>query len=64
MKKACKTCKMLVDEKKAANNQRCGCASPGKLTESWKGRVIVFDAEKSLWAKSLKTTFRIVIDSS
>jgi len=54
MKKACKTCKMFTDGSTCPTGRRdneCGCVNSTKLTDSWKGRVYVFDVLKSLIAK-------------
>jgi len=46
-KKACKKCKIFV---KGTQCPICGSAD---LTTSWKGRIIVFDIDKSEIAKKL-----------
>ncbi len=46
-KKACKKCKIFV---KGTN---CPICSSSDLTNSWKGRIVVFDTEKSEIAKKL-----------
>jgi DNA-directed RNA polymerase subunit E" len=40
-KKACKSCKYLFD------GQKCPACDSDKFTDSWKGKIIVLNAEKS-----------------
>jgi len=47
-KKMCKICKRLVLKDK------CPVCQKDKLSETWKGRVIVIDASKSEIAKKMK----------
>lgn len=55
MRKVCKTCKMFVNEPGKCpigrKDPECGAINPNKLSENWKGRIFVFNAEKSLVAK-------------
>ena len=55
MKKVCKTCRMFADTSKncptGRRDNECAVVNPAKFTESWKGRLVVFDAEKSVIAK-------------
>jgi len=44
-KKVCKTCKLFVE------SNECPLCKGNQFTESWKGRVIILDAEKSHIAK-------------
>ncbi|MEM4702888.1 MAG: transcription elongation factor subunit Spt4 [Candidatus Pacearchaeota archaeon] len=46
--KACKKCKIIVEQEK------CPVCQGNNFTESWKGKAIVFDAEKSEIAAKLK----------
>lgn len=46
--KACVHCKVLFDE------ERCPICNETATTESWKGKMYVFNAEKSEVAKNLK----------
>ena len=46
-KKACKKCKIFV------KGSQCPKCKSSDLTTSWKGRIIVFDMEKSEIAKKL-----------
>ncbi len=48
-KKACKKCNALYE--KEAKCPRCGAT---EATDSWKGRVIILDPEKSEVAQKLK----------
>lgn len=47
MKQACKKCKRLVTKDK------CPVCQGSKLTKAWKGRIVVFNTEKSELAKKL-----------
>ncbi|MBI2041234.1 MAG: DNA-directed RNA polymerase subunit E'' [DPANN group archaeon] len=49
-KLACKICKKLV------SGDKCPLHPDAKLSESWKGRIIVLDPEKSELAKKMKIT--------
>jgi len=49
-KLACKICKKLV------TGDKCPLHPDAKLTESWKGKIIVLDPEKSELAKKMKIT--------
>ncbi len=46
-KKACKKCKIFV------KGNSCPLCSSSDLTQSWKGRVVIEDVEKSEIAKKL-----------
>ena len=46
-KKACKNCKIFV------KGTQCPLCHSGDLTTSWKGRVIIVDAEKSEIGKKM-----------
>jgi len=46
--KACKKCKILVE------GDQCPICQGNSFTDSWKGKVIIFDSEKSEIAKHLK----------
>jgi DNA-directed RNA polymerase subunit E" len=50
-KKACKACKFLYD------GQKCPACENSQSTDSWKGKIIVINAEKSEIAK--KTGIKI-----
>ncbi len=50
-KKACKKCKILVD------GNKCSLCQGDQFTESWKGKIIVLNAEKSEIAK--KTEIKV-----
>ena len=45
MKKVCKECKMFVEKDKCPND------GSDKLTDNWKGRIFIMDANKSEIAK-------------
>jgi len=45
--KACKRCKILVD------GDACPICSSNQLTDTWKGKIIVLDPEKSEIAKKI-----------
>ncbi len=47
MKKACKKCKRLL------TGSKCPVCKTSKLSENWKGKVIIIDPEKSIIAKNL-----------
>jgi|TARA_Y100000310_G_C20216050_1_gene593579 DNA-directed RNA polymerase subunit E" len=47
-KKACKSCKYLVE------GNQCPVCKSDQLSESWKGRIIVLNAEKSEIAQKIK----------
>ena len=47
MKKACKSCKMILD------GDNCPVCKSSQLSESWKGKIFVSDPEKSEIAKIL-----------
>jgi RNA polymerase subunit RPABC4/transcription elongation factor Spt4 len=54
MKKVCKTCNMFVTGDAcpvARRDNECAVVNNARYTESWKGRIYVFDPEKSLIAK-------------
>ncbi|MCS7134400.1 MAG: DNA-directed RNA polymerase subunit E'' [Candidatus Pacearchaeota archaeon] len=46
--KACKKCKIITEKEK------CPLCEGTEFTESWKGRMIIFDTEKSEIAQKLK----------
>jgi len=46
-KKACKNCKIFV------KGHECPLCKSSDLTTSWKGRIVIFDTEKSDIAKKL-----------
>lgn len=46
-KKACKNCKIFV------KGSECPLCKSSDLTTSWKGRIIIFDTEKSEIAKKM-----------
>ena len=46
-KKACKNCKIFV------KGNECPLCKSSDLTTSWKGRIVIFDTEKSDIAKKL-----------
>jgi DNA-directed RNA polymerase subunit E" len=46
-KKACKTCKILVD------GSKCPLCQGGQFTDSWKGKIIILDSEKSEIAQKI-----------
>lgn len=48
VKKMCKSCKRLVI------GDKCPICQTDKLSETWKGRVIIIDASKSEIAKKMK----------
>lgn len=47
MKKACKNCKRIL------SGTKCPICKTSKVIETWKGKVIIIDAEKSEIAKKL-----------
>ena len=47
-KKACKVCKRLLEDDK------CALHPSNKLIESWKGRIIILNPDKSELANKLK----------
>jgi len=47
-KKACKSCKIFVQ------GSQCPICKSNDFTTGWKGRIIVFDVDKSEIAKKLK----------
>jgi len=54
MKKVCKTCKMFIEGNNCPAGKHgndCGVVNPTKLSDNWKGRIFIFDPEKSLIAK-------------
>ena len=48
MKKACNNCKIFVA------GEKCPICNGSDLSESWKGRIYIFDAERSEIAKKLE----------
>lgn len=48
--KACKKCKRLV------RGDKCPVCKTGQLSESWKGKIIVIDSNKSEVAEKMKIT--------
>ena len=46
-RKVCKNCKLFVE------GPQCPMCKGGSFTDSWKGRIIVTDAEKSEIAKKI-----------
>ena len=48
MKKVCKKCKIFVD------GNKCPICKGNQFTDSWKGKLIITDAEKSEIAKKLE----------
>ncbi|MEM1535578.1 MAG: transcription elongation factor subunit Spt4 [Candidatus Pacearchaeota archaeon] len=46
--KACKKCKIIFQQEK------CPICQESNFSDSWKGKIIVFDPEKSEIAKKLK----------
>ncbi|MEM2954554.1 MAG: transcription elongation factor subunit Spt4 [Candidatus Nanoarchaeia archaeon] len=48
VKRACKICKKLTDSEKCPNHP------DAKLTESWKGKIVILDCQNSELAKLLK----------
>ncbi len=50
MKKVCKTCKIFVE------GNECPLCKGKQFTESWKGRMYIFNPEKSQIAKRLNIT--------
>ena len=46
-KKACKKCKILVD------GNTCPVCKGNQFIDNWKGRVIIFDSEKSIIAQKV-----------
>jgi RNA polymerase subunit RPABC4/transcription elongation factor Spt4 len=46
--KACKKCKILVDE------ERCPRCNGTDFTDSWKGKIVVLNAQESQLAKEMK----------
>ena len=49
-KKACKVCKRIVA------GEKCAVHPDAKLSETWKGRIIILNPEKSDIAKKLNIT--------
>ena len=47
MKKVCKKCRIFV------NGQECPLCHMSSFTETWKGRIMILDAEKSEIAKKI-----------
>ena len=50
MKQACRICKKLV------TGDKCPIHPDAKLTDNWKGKIIVLDPEHSELAKTMKIT--------
>ena len=50
IRKVCKKCRIFVE------GQKCPLCGGEQLTESWKGRVYVFNPEESEIAKNMKVT--------
>lgn len=50
MKKVCKKCKIFVEEDK------CPICNGTEFTETWKGRIVIFNPDESVIAKNLKIT--------
>jgi len=50
MKKVCKKCKIFVEE------AICPICKSTEFTETWKGRVVIFNPKESVIAKKLKIT--------
>jgi len=46
--KVCKKCKIIVE------GEECPICHGNALTDNWKGKIIIFDPEKSEIAKKLK----------
>lgn len=46
-KKVCKTCKLFV------KGDTCPICKSSSFTDSWKGRIVILDANKSIVAKKL-----------
>lgn len=54
MRRVCKTCRMFVEGNKCPvlrTDNDCACVNESKFTETWKGRLFIFDPEKSTIAK-------------
>ena len=55
-KKVCKVCKMFVESDVCPLGKKgsdCGAHNDGQVTESWKGRVYIADAARSLIAEKI-----------
>lgn len=50
MKKVCKHCKIFVEE------PTCPLCKGADFTETWKGRVVIFNPSESVIAKKLRIT--------
>lgn len=50
MKKVCKRCKIFVEE------AACPICKGTEFTETWKGRIVIFNPQESEIAKKLKIT--------
>lgn len=47
MKKVCKECKLFI------TGNKCPVCNTNKFTDSWKGKIVILDSEKSEIAKKL-----------
>ena len=52
MKKVCKKCKLFVE------GSNCPICKSNQFTDSWKGKLIIIDPEKSEIAKKLDITVK------
>jgi len=48
MKKICKNCKLFI------TGDKCPVCKTNQFTDSWKGKIVILDAEKSEIAKKLE----------